>query len=60
MKNVFSRPQTVIPSSVSCLAALVNQVTHNFKFIKDSLMSIYNNLKNGAKSKSCLCLSLVS
>ena len=51
MKNVFRRPQTVIPSSVSCLAALVNQVTHNFKFIKDSLMNIYNELKNGAKSE---------
>lgn len=56
MKNVFRRPQTVIPSSVSCLAALVNQVTHNFKFIKDSLMNIYNELKNGAKSKSRLSI----
>ncbi|XP_043661492.1 nipped-B protein isoform X2 [Drosophila teissieri] len=50
MLLVVSRNQAEVTSCVSCLGALVNKITHNFKLIRDCFQKFYRVL-DGSRSQ---------
>ncbi|XP_052842596.1 nipped-B protein isoform X3 [Drosophila gunungcola] len=56
MLLVVSRNQAEVTSCVSCLGALVNRITHNFKLIRDCFQKFYRVLdvsRNQVIQKNC-------
>ena len=44
MKLMLQQTQNVVQSCTSCLAAIVNKVTHNYKFVIDALNQFLSKL----------------
>ena len=42
MKLMLKQSQAVVQCSASCLASIINNVTHNFKFIVDAFNKFYS------------------
>lgn len=42
MKLMLKQSQNVVQSCTSCLASIINNVTHNFKFIVDGFSQFYS------------------
>ena len=44
MKLILKHGMMVLQSCVSCLGAIVNEVTHNYKLVKDCFMKFFGKL----------------
>ena len=52
MKLMLKQSQIVVQCSASCLASIINNVTHNFNFVVDAFNKFYSKFKD--------CLSMLS
>lgn len=44
MKLILKQSQNVVQSSASCLAAIINNCTHNYKFVVDAFNQLYRKI----------------